>query len=271
VGGGSPAQAALLLPALVSTVAAVLLLVPRSVVTRRRGGRVSGSGRTAVAWAGATAVAGVAVVGVRGTHLGVAAVTALALWLVAQAVDRARAERRAEARRRAVVDYCEALLGELEAGQPVQEAVQRCSAQWPESAPVASAARLGADVPAALREAASAPGAAALRRLAAAWELSSATGAGLAFALRQVIRTVRNEQLVAARVGAELASARATARLVIVLPAVVLVAAQGVGAQPWHFLLETVPGVVCLAVGVVLSAAGLRWIDAIGHAARGTG
>jgi tight adherence protein B len=270
IGSGS-AQAASLLLALACTLTAVLLAVPRPAVPRSTRGRARGGGLSTAAWAGAVAVAGVAVVGVRGTHLGVATVAAVALWLVAQAVDRSREERKSEARRRAVVDYCEALLGELEAGQPVQVAVQRCSVQWPESAPVASAARLGADVPAALREAASAPGAAALRRLAAAWELSAATGAGLAFALRQVIRTVRTEQLVAARVGAELASARATARLVTVLPVVVLVAAQGVGAEPWHFLLEKVPGVVCLAVGVLLSAAGLRWIDAIGDAARGPG
>lgn len=260
----------LLLPALAAAVGAALLLLARPRAPVDRSGR-SPRGRPTVAWAGATVVLGVAVAGARGTHLGVAAVAALALFLLAQGVDRVRAERRAEARRRAVVDYCEALLGELEAGQPVQAAVERCATTWPESAPVAAAARLGADVPAALREAACAPGAAALNRLAAAWELSAATGAGLAFALRQVIRTVRGEQLVAARVGAELASARATARLVTVLPAVVLVAAQGVGAEPWRFLLDTVPGVGCLLLGVLLSAAGLRWIDAIGAAARGTG
>ena len=261
----------LLLSAIAAAAAAGLVLSrPRRPADLLPGrGRARTAPRPALAAAGVGLVAGVAALGVRGTHLAVVGVAAAALWLAAQAVERSRAERRADARRRSVVDYCEALLGELEAGQPVQAAVQRCAGQWPESAPVAAAARLGADVPAALRGAAAEPGAAALHRLAAAWELSASTGAGLAFALRQVIRTARTEQLVAARVAAELASARATARLVTVLPFVVLVAAQGIGAEPWRFLTDTFPGVACLAVGVALSAAGLRWIDAIGDAARG--
>ncbi len=261
-------QPGLLVAALAASVAAALLLVPGRPRRTRRGPQVPGQ---PLAWAAAAAVAGVALVGVRGTHLAVAALGAAALWLVSRALDRSRAELSAEVRRRAVVDYCEGLLGELEAGQPVQVAVQRSVALWPDSAPVAAAAGLGADVPAALRAAASAPGAGALRRLAAAWELSAATGAGLTFALRQVIRTARAEQAVIARIGAELASARATARLVTILPGFVLLAAQGVGAEPWHFLLDTVPGVGCLAGGLALTAVGLRWIDAIGDAARGPG
>lgn len=255
------------LAALVAAMA-VLVLLP---AVPRRGRRGRGSTRSSpvlvtVAVSGCGAVV---VSGVRGTHLAVVVVAAAALWLAGRGIDRARRTRVAEQRRRAVVDYCEGLLGELEAGQPVQAAVQRCVAIWPESAPVAAAARLGADVPAVLRSTARLPGAGGLHPLAGAWSLSSATGAGLAFAVRRVLRTARGEQALAAMVDAELASARATARLVTVLPVVVLVAAQGVGAEPWRFLLDTAPGVGCLAGGVVLTALGLGWIERIGVDARG--
>jgi tight adherence protein B len=102
-----------------------------------------------------------------------------------------------------------------------------------------------------------------VRRLAAAWEICLGTGAGLAFAVEQVLATARAEEATDRLVRAELASARATARLVAVLPLVVLVAAQGIGADPWGFLLSTTTGVVCLAGGVALALVGLGWIDRI--------
>jgi tight adherence protein B len=132
---------------------------------------------------------------------------------------------------------------------------------------VAAAARLGADVPAALRRLGERGGAGGLVRLAAAWELCAATGAGLAFAVQQLLESIRSEQEVGRIVHGELASARATARLVAALPVVVLLAAQGAGARPWHFLLQTGPGLACLASGAALAVLGLGWIERIASAA----
>jgi tight adherence protein B len=137
----------------------------------------------------------------------------------------------------------------------------------PETEPAVAAAKLGADVPAALRRLAVSPGARGLERLAGAWQICAVTGSGLAFAVEQVLETARGEQAVARLVEAELASARATARLVTALPVVVLLAAQGIGAEPWHFLLSTSAGVACLAGAVALAIAGLGWIDRIALAA----
>jgi tight adherence protein B len=202
-----------------------------------------------------------------GTTMGVLIVAAGAATVVVRLVRRARRQRQAEERRRGVAEFCEALLGELRAGQPVPVAVERSVAAWPATRPVASAARLGADVPAVLRDLGAEPGATGLVRLAAAWELCSATGSGLAGAVERLLEAVRVEQSVQRLVSGELASARATACLVAALPVVVLLAAQGIGGRPWQFLLTTPAGVGCLAGGVALAAGGLTWIDRIAQRA----
>jgi tight adherence protein B len=206
---------------------------------------------------------GVGAVGLDATHLVLVAVLAAASVAVVRAVERSRAERRAGQRRQQVVDFCEALVGELRAGQPTLRALERSVEVWPESGVVAATARLGASVPDAMRRVARLPGAGSVRRLAGAWEISAGTGSGLVVAVEQVLATARAEEGTARLVRAELASARATARLVTALPLVVLVAAQGVGARPWHFLLSTPAGVTCLGAGAALAWAGLRWIDHI--------
>jgi tight adherence protein B len=198
-----------------------------------------------------------------GTELGVAAVAAAAGLAVVRAVASGRRAEEARQRRRAVVDFCEALVGELRAGQPVLVALERSAAVWPEVGPAVSAARLDADLPAALRRLAKAPGADALDHLAAAWQLCAATGGGLTVTAGQVLEAVRGDAAALRQVEGEASSARATARLVAMLPVVVLTAGQGLGSRPWAFLLGTPVGVVCLAGGVTLVLAGLTWIDRI--------
>jgi len=213
--------------------------------------------------AGASGLAGLAGAGLPGPHLAVVVTAAAAMAGGTRLAASAARARVAAARRRTVIDYCEALVGELRAGQPVLRAVERSVDVWPESEPVAAAAALGADVPESLRRLGRLPGAAGLLRLAGAWELCATTGSGLAFAAEQVLATARAEEATDRLAQGELASARATARLVTVLPVVVLVAAQGIGARPWAFLFSTRPGAVCLATGVALTLTGLWWIDRI--------
>lgn len=196
--------------------------------------------------------------------------TAVAVvWVTTALVARARRDAEAVDRRALVVDACEAMLGELLAGQPPFRALDRASATWPGLLPVARAARLDGDVPVALRTLSTLPGAAALDRLAAAWQLCAASGSGLGPALEQVLRTVRAEHEVVLAVRSELASARATAKLLAVLPVLVLVMAHGIGADPWRFLLGTVPGQLCLGAGVGLAVAGVTWLERIADDAQG--
>ncbi len=190
---------------------------------------------------------------------------------VVRAVARRRAAEEAEQRRRAVVLHAEALLGELRAGLPVGSALARAVEAWPESAPAAAAARWGASVPDALRRLGELPGAEGVARLAAVWQLCAGSGASLAVGVGHVLETARAEQATRHVVAAELASARATARMLGLMPVMILVAGQGIGAEPWPFLLDSLPGLACLAAGSACALTGLWWIDRIaGRAARGS-
>lgn len=122
---------------------------------------------------------------------------------------------------------------------------------------------MGGDVPAALREVAQTPGAGGLRLLAAAWSVSRRTGGGLGPATRRVADAVRREQATRGVVAGELASARATARLMAALPVVALLMGSGAGADPWSFLFRTPTGLTCLAAGLASGATGVWWIEQI--------
>lgn len=255
----------LLLAVLAAGAAAALLAGSTSRLRDRRGGSsLRRRGFVVVGTAGLLVVASGN--GLEGRHLFLVVVVAAGVLAVLRAVGAARQERAAQGRRQQVVDYCEALAGELRAGQPVARAVERSVEAWPEAESVAAAARLGASVPKALRRLSTLAGAGTVRRMAGAWEISASTGSGLVVAVEQVLATARADEATARLVRAELASARATARLVTALPVVVLLAAQGAGARPWHFLLDTAAGVACLAAGLTLSFAGLAWIDRIAAA-----
>lgn len=198
-----------------------------------------------------------------GTRLMLALVALGAVGAAAVLVRRGRAARAATARQAVVVDLCEALVGELRAGQPLVASLERCLELWPGFEPVVAAGRLGADVPGALRRVATVPGAEGLAEIASAWQVSQRSGAGLATSLSQVALTARERQGTRRIVQGELASAQATARLVAVLPVASLAMSAGIGGDPWHFLLGTPGGIACLGVGLLFAFAGLWWIDRI--------
>lgn len=247
-----------LLAALFAGAATALLLVSRPPVTAPE---PTSGGRRVVAGL-------VGVAGALGLAAGpqVAGVAALAGGLLAGAglLWRRRAARLAAARTASVVvEVCEQLAAELASGQPPGPALDRAAEDWPTLVPVAEAFRIGSDVPAALRRAAATPGADDLRWVAAAWQVAQRTGQGLADAVDRVAVELRAAQATRRVVDGELASARATAKLVAVLPIAALAMGSGVGGDPWAFLLGTPVGTGCLAAGLALGWLGLWWIEGI--------
>ncbi|WP_432123930.1 type II secretion system F family protein [Streptomyces sp. C10-9-1] len=180
-----------------------------------------------------------------------------------------RRERRARARQRAeaVVALCGAVAAELRAGfQPAQAlrfAARQNEALAEAEAAVLAAARFGGDVSAALRTAARRPGAEGLAGMAACWQVAVGSGAGLAAGLERLEAALRADRDRQDDLDAQLAGAWSTVVLLALLPAAGLGMGWALGADPLRVLLHSPAGLVCLAVGGALEAAGLYWATRI--------
>ena len=136
--------------------------------------------------------------------------------------------------------------------------------------PVVDSGRLGGNVPNALREVAGVRGCEAFGRVAAAWDLAETAGTPAAAVLGRVALAVRAHAEHVRAVRAELAGARASARLLAMLPLVGLLMGVGLGADPVHVLLETTYGQLALCAGITLELVGLAWTDRIARRAEAT-
>ena len=106
-------------------------------------------------------------------------------------------------------------------------------------------------------------GAGELATLAATWQVAHDTGAGLAAAIGQAAEVIRDDRRTTRLVASELAAAHATARMLALLPVGVLLLGAGVGGDPLGFLTGSMPGLVCLGLGLGLSFVGMLWLDRI--------
>jgi tight adherence protein B len=224
-----------------------------------------GVSRTSSLRAAAVAAAGVVALLVVSTPR-VAALTGVAMGVLAAArflVRRRRHRRDARQVAGRVLETCELLAAELASGQPPGRSLDRAALGWPPLRPAAEADELGSDVPEALRRLATLPGAGDLRLVAGAWAVSSRSGQGLADSVRRCAAGLRDTHRAQRIVEGELASARATARLVAALPALALLMGSGAGGSPLAFLLGHPWGLACLVGGLLFGFAGLWWIEVI--------
>ena len=196
------------------------------------------------------------------------AVTAAGVGYAAVGLRRRTALREARHRRQAeAVDLCDALVSELAAGSPPTRAIANVATDWPFLSPVARCAELGGDVAQSLRNVATEAGRGSFASIAAAWEVSARTGAGLADVLDRLATALRQEDEARQEVVAALGAPRSTARVLAVLPVFGLGLGAGIGGDPLAVLLESMFGAICLAAGSALAVCGLFWVEHIADAA----
>lgn len=161
-----------------------------------------------------------------------------------------------------VAQLLAALAAELRAGQPTRQALDlACAGLSPPPCPTArKAAVAGGDIPTALRLDARDTGVGTLLGLAACWEVAEHSGAGLAEAVDRLADGHRAAQRAAEQLTAEVAAARASARILALLPVFGLLVGQWIGAEPLIWLVGTWPGRLALGVGGLLQVAGLVWL-----------
>lgn len=167
-----------------------------------------------------------------------------------------------------VAEACLALSAELQAGAPVPRALAAIAAEWPDLlGPAARTASVGGDVARTLRDTALLPGAAALRAVAAGWEVTERTGAPLSRVVVAVADALRTEATVRREAQSQLATARTTARLLAALPVTTLVLLSGGDGAAVGFLVMSPFGRACLGAAIVFVVAGLWWVDRLARSA----
>ncbi|HXD24490.1 MAG TPA: pilus assembly protein TadB, partial [Propionibacteriaceae bacterium] len=113
------------------------------------------------------------------------------------------------------------------------------------------------------------PGHAGLLELGRAWQISIETGAPMSSTLDQVAASLSADQALTQVVNSELAAARATGKVMAVLPGCGIGIGYLLGGDPAHWLLAAPMGWTCLLSGVVLACAGVLWIEALARQASG--
>lgn len=193
-------------------------------------------------------------------------VAALGVFGVRQ-VRAGRERSRVAARRTEVLELVVLMGAELRAGVLPARMLAGLADDFPVLVPAARAAELGGDVAGVLRDAAATPGRGLLRDLGGAWQVAERSGAPLASVLTRLAEATRIEQDIAREAQAGVAPARATGRLMAVLPAFGLLLGSGMGGNPVEVLLASWIGVFCLATGCGLACLGLVWIERIAGSA----
>lgn len=195
----------------------------------------------------------------RGAVLGlsVGASLAVAAWTL----DHARRSKRRRRTRDEVARGCSELAALLRAGHPPGRALQLVADGVPVFAEPAAYAAVGGELAEALQRVGSRPGCHGLRGLAGAWSIAERTGASLTSFLDDLAGNLAAERELGRTVETELAAPRMSGRLLGFLPLVGLALGFAIGGDPIAYLTGSPTGLVCLALGSCLAAAGVVWTE----------
>jgi tight adherence protein B len=172
--------------------------------------------------------------------------------------------RRSALRARADVAHaCTVLASYLRVGQVPSAALAIASADCPVLREGHHARTLGGDVVQVWRQQARRAGHSGLFELARAWQISTETGAPMSATLDQVASSLAADQAVTRVVNSELAAARATGKVMAVLPGCGIALGYLLGGDPARWLLAGPAGWACLMAGVLLACVGVLWVEAL--------
>jgi len=176
--------------------------------------------------------------------------------------------RRSALRSRAEIAHaCAVLASYLRVGQVPSAALAIAAADCAVLRESHHTRTLGGDVVQVWRQQARRPGHAGLLELARAWQISTETGAPMSSTLDQVAASLAADQALTQVVNSELAAARATGKVMAVLPGCGIGIGYLLGGDPARWLLAGPAGWACLLAGVVLACAGVLWIEALARQA----
>jgi tight adherence protein B len=174
-----------------------------------------------------------------------------------------RRRRSALRARAAVAHACAVLASYLRVGQVPSAALAIAAADCAVLREGHHARTLGGEVGQVWRQQARRPGHSGLLELARAWQVSTETGAPMSSTLDQVAASLAADQALTRVVNSELSAARATGKVMAVLPGCGIGVGYLLGGDPARWLLAGPAGWACLLAGVVLACAGVLWIEAL--------
>ncbi|QQY15998.1 pilus assembly protein TadB [Cutibacterium avidum] len=156
-----------------------------------------------------------------------------------------------------------ALAGRMSVGEIPSMALDHVADDVEVLARAKRAQAVGGSVPDALIATARQPGMSGLVPLAHAWQLAATTGAPLAPAAKSVAEGTARRARLQATLDSELAAARASGRIMGLLPFVGLLMGHLVGARPTVFLTTAWLGRACLVGATLLACVGVLWSEAL--------
>lgn len=215
--------------------------------------------------AGAAVAAGVGLAGARGAVL--ALVGILVTGTVGQLVSQRFRQASTLRSQTEVARACDRLASHLRVGQVPTAALAAAATDCQVLREAREAQELGGDVTRVWRAQARRDGQEGLRQLARAWRVATDTGAPMSATLEEVATGLGADQDLRSVVSGELASPRATGKVMAVLPLCGVAMGYLLGGDPIGWLVADRLGWACLLGGVLLACAGVFWVEQLGRGA----